>query len=86
MEYRLKVNHTQNSVTTELKVNSAPNKISIDPDPVATILYVDRWGMLSETNGGAATAMDMAITLQAKVRPTAAPSGSVLLAAGASCK
>ena len=56
-----KVNHTQNSVTTELKVNSAPNKISIDPDPVATILYVDRWGMLSETNGGAAAAMDIAL-------------------------
>lgn len=56
-----KVSHTQNGTTTELKVNAAPSKVAIVQSNNKTTLYVDRWGMLSETNGGAAAAMDIAL-------------------------
>lgn len=56
-----KVSLTQNGTTTDLRVNTAPSQISIVQSNSKTILYVDRWGMLSETNGNVAAAMDIAI-------------------------
>ena len=56
-----KITHTQNAVTTDIKVNPAPNKISITHSNGKTLLYVDRWGMRSETSGGAPSAMDIVL-------------------------
>ena len=67
-----KVTHTQNSVTTDIKVNAAPTKISIAQGNGKTALYVDRWGMLSESSGGAATAMDFALYPEGKTQTDAA--------------
>lgn len=57
-----KVTHTQNAVTTDLQVIQAPSKLTLTQGNIKTKLYVDRWGMLSETEGGAATAMDFLLT------------------------
>lgn len=48
-----KVTHTANSITTNLKINPAPVKVAAAQSNGKVILYVDRWGMLSETSGGA---------------------------------
>lgn len=56
-----KVNHTQDGTTTELKVNAAPSRVSIVQSNNEAILYIDRWGMLSEDSGGAQAAMDIAL-------------------------
>ena len=48
-----KVTHTANAVTTDLKVSTAPPRIAATHSNGKLILYVDRWGMLSETSGGA---------------------------------
>ena len=61
-----KVTHTQNGVTTDIKVNAAPTKISIAQSSGKTTLYVARWGMLSESNGGAASAMDFVLYPEGK--------------------
>jgi len=61
-----KITHTQNGVTTDIKVNAAPNKISIAQSNNKTLLYVDRWGMLSESNGGAASAMNFVLYPEGK--------------------
>ena len=56
-----KITHTQDGATTDIKVNPAPSKISIAQSNSKTLLYVDRWGMLSETTGGAPSAMDIVL-------------------------
>ena len=56
-----KITHTQGGDTTDIKVNPAPSKISIAQSNSKTLLYVDRWGMLSETSGGAPSAMDIVL-------------------------
>ena len=52
-----RVTHTINGVTTDLQVTAAPNKVALTQSNGKTQLFVDRWGMLSETNGGIAAAM-----------------------------
>ncbi len=54
-----KVTHTQNGATTDLQVNAAPKKVTLTQSNSKTQLYADRWGMLSETSGGAPAAMDI---------------------------
>lgn len=61
-----KITHTQNGATTDLKVNPAPNKISVTQSNSKTTLYVDRWGMLAESSGGAATQMDFVLYPEGK--------------------
>jgi len=63
-----KITHTQNGVTTDIKVTAAPNKTSIAQSNSKTLLYVDRWGMLSESNGGAANAMDFVLFPEGKTQ------------------
>lgn len=67
-----KVTHTQNGVTTDIKVNAAPTKISIAQSNGKTLLYVDRWGMLSESNGGAASAMNFVLYPEGKAQTDSA--------------
>jgi type IV fimbrial biogenesis protein FimT len=52
-----KVTHTQNGATTDLQINSAPQKTAIAQNNGKTMLFIDRWGMISETNGGVPAAM-----------------------------
>ena len=52
-----RVTHTLNGATTDLQVTAAPNKVALTQSNGKTQLFVDRWGMLSEINGGIATAM-----------------------------
>lgn len=47
-----KVTHTQDSITTDLQSSPKPNRVSIAQNNNKNKLYIDRWGMLSETNGG----------------------------------
>ncbi|WP_119966027.1 GspH/FimT family pseudopilin [Simplicispira lacusdiani] len=54
-----KVNLIQNGATTELKVNAASAKVAITHSNGKTQLFIDRWGMLSETSGGASTTMNL---------------------------
>lgn len=56
-----KVKLTENGATTDLKVTSAPSRVKIDQSNSKTILYIDRWGMISETNGGTPAALDLAL-------------------------
>lgn len=58
-----KVSHTQGATTTDLQVSPAPRKITVTQSGGANVLYVDRWGMLSETSSGA-PALGMNILLQ----------------------
>jgi type IV fimbrial biogenesis protein FimT len=53
-----KVTHTQGGTTTERQVSPAPNKLTVVQSGSSSKvkLYADRWGMLSETKGGAPTA------------------------------
>lgn len=50
-----KVTHTQNATTTDRQVSAPPSKITMVQSNSKVKLYADRWGMLSETNGGAPT-------------------------------
>ena len=52
-----KITHTQNGATTDLQINSAPQKTAIAQNNGKTMLFIDRWGMISETNGGVPAAM-----------------------------
>ncbi|MBA4112656.1 MAG: hypothetical protein C0492_04715 [Verminephrobacter sp.] len=61
-----KVTHTQNGVTTDIKINAAPTRISIAQSSGKTVLYVDRWGILSESSGGLATAMNFVLYPEGK--------------------
>ncbi|WP_148215376.1 GspH/FimT family pseudopilin [[Acidovorax] ebreus] len=54
-----KITHTQAGATTDLQVSPAPTSLSITQSNGSTTLFVDRWGMLSETVGGASTTMDV---------------------------
>lgn len=54
-----KVTHTANAVTTDLKVSTAPPRIAATHSNGKLILYVDRWGMLSETSGGPPSQVDI---------------------------
>ena len=52
----------QNGTPDALQVNPAPNKVSIaQSNSNKTILYIDRWGMVSDDNKGIPAAMNMAI-------------------------
>lgn len=50
-----KVTHTQGTTTTDRQVSAPPSKIKLVQSNSKEKLYADRWGMLSETNGGAPT-------------------------------
>lgn len=54
-----KVTHTENAITTDLRVSTAPAKIAATHSNGKLILYVDRWGMLSETSGGPPSQVDI---------------------------
>ena len=54
-----KVTHTENAITTDLRVNTAPPKIVATHSNGKFVLYVDRWGMLSETSGGPPSQVDI---------------------------
>lgn len=56
-----KVTYTQGSTTSDLQVSPAPSKVTISQSNSKTTLFVDRWGMLSETNGDAPVAMNVLI-------------------------
>ena len=56
-----KITHTQNGATTDLQVNLTPNKTAITQNNGKTMLFIDRWGMISETNGGVPAAMSFPI-------------------------
>lgn len=55
------VSLTQNGTTTDLQTMSAPNKVAISQSASKTTLYVDRWGMLSDSAGGTAQAMNFVL-------------------------
>lgn len=62
-----KLTHTQNGVTTDVKVNAAPSRVSISHSNGKTALYVDRWGMLTEeSSGGVAVAMNFLLYPEGK--------------------
>lgn len=52
-----KVTHTLNGATTDLQNMPAPTKLVLSQSNTKTKLFVDRWGMLSESDGGAPAAM-----------------------------
>ena len=52
-----KVTHTLNGVTTDLQTSPAPTKVALAQNNGKVQIFIDRWGMLSETNGGGAAAM-----------------------------
>lgn len=52
-----KVTHTQGGTTTDLQLIFAPSKLALAQSNTKTKLFVDRWGMMSETDGGAPAAM-----------------------------
>ncbi|MBS0506121.1 MAG: GspH/FimT family pseudopilin [Proteobacteria bacterium] len=56
-----KVTYTQGSTTTDLQVSPVPSKVAISQSNSKTTLFVDRWGMLSETKGEAPVAMNVLI-------------------------
>jgi type IV fimbrial biogenesis protein FimT len=61
-----KVTHTQDGNTTDLQASTTPSKISMTHSNNKNTLYVDRWGMLSETMGGTPTAIDLVIYPEGK--------------------
>ena len=62
-----KVTHTANSVTTDLKITAAPTRVEAAQSNGKLLLYVDRWGMLSETSCGAPAGMSFLL------KPTGKP-------------
>ena len=56
-----RITHTQNGATTDLQVNLTPNKTAMTQNNGTTMLFIDRWGMISETNGGVPAAMSFPI-------------------------
>lgn len=67
-----KIAHTQSGVTTDIKTNAVPSRISIAQNNSKTTLYVDRWGMLTESNGGAASSMNFVLYPEGKSQTGAA--------------
>lgn len=74
-----KISHTQGAVTNDLQITAAPTKTSITLASGDSTIYVDRWGMMSITVGGAPIAMDFLITA---VNKTSADYGSLRLCTG----
>lgn len=56
-----KVTHTVGGATTDLQISAAPNKTTVDQSNNKSMLYLDRWGMLSESNGGAPAVMSIVL-------------------------
>ena len=54
-----KVTHTLGGTTTDLQVSSALTKIATGSSN--TKLYLDRWGMISSTDGGAPATVDIVL-------------------------
>ncbi len=61
-----KVTRTINGTTTDLQISTAPARVSMVQSNSKDKLYLDRWGMLSETSSGAPTALDIAIYPEGK--------------------
>ncbi|MCZ8094618.1 MAG: GspH/FimT family protein [Acidovorax sp.] len=61
-----KVTHTLSGTTKDLQTSMPPAKIGITQSNNKNKLYLDRWGVLSETSGGAPTALDMVIYPEGK--------------------
>jgi type IV fimbrial biogenesis protein FimT len=61
-----KVTRTINGTTTDLQASPAPTRVSVAQSNSKDKLYLDRWGMLSETSSGAPTALDIAIYPEGK--------------------
>ena len=85
-----RVTHTQGATTTELQVVPAPSNIALTQ--AALQLFVDRWGMVSTTNNGAATTTNFLIYPTGKsgspnaIRLCISAGGRILQkAAGAAC-
>ncbi|MCK6415296.1 MAG: GspH/FimT family pseudopilin [Giesbergeria sp.] len=57
-----KVTHTQNGATTDLQSMPAPSKLALSQSNTKTKLFVDRWGMMSESDGGAPAVMNFLLT------------------------
>ena len=60
-----KVTHTQGGTTTDLQTSPAPTRITLTQGAGKVQIFIDRWGMLSETNGGAPAA-----TMEFPIHPT----------------
>lgn len=56
-----KVTHTQSGATTDLQISPAPTKVTLAQNNGKEQIFIDRWGMLSETNGGVPAAMGFPI-------------------------
>lgn len=54
-----KVTYTQNGVTKDLQNSAPPKNISILHSNNKTKIFVDRWGVFSEINGGASSPIDV---------------------------
>lgn len=90
-----KVTHTQGATTTPLQEVPAPNQVAFEQQPTdkaSTKLFVDRWGMVSTTNNGAATTTNFLIYPTGKsgspnaIRLCISAGGRILQkAAGAAC-
>ena len=90
-----RVTHTQGTTTTPLQVVPAPNQVAFEQKPddtASTKLFVDRWGMVSTTNNGAATTTNFLIYPTGKsgssdaIRLCISAGGRILQkAAGAAC-
>ena len=85
-----RVTHTQGATTTELQVVPAPSNVALTQ--AALQLFVDRWGMVSTTNNGAATTTNFLIYPTGKsgspnaIRLCISAGGRILQkAAGAAC-
>ena len=85
-----KVTHTQGATTTTLQEVPAPSNVALTQ--AALQLFVDRWGMVSTTNNGAATTTNFLIYPTGKsgspnaIRLCISAGGRILQkAAGAAC-
>lgn len=54
-----KVTHTQGSITTDLQVSTVTPKVTITQSGGVNKLFVDRWGLISETSGGVPSAINI---------------------------
>ena len=57
-----KVTHTQNGATNDLQNMPAPSRLALSQSNTKTKLFVDRWGMMSESDGGAPAVMNFLLT------------------------
>lgn len=74
-----KVSHTQGVTTTDLQTTDAPTRTDVALASGDSTVYVDRWGMMAVTVGGAPAAMNFLIT---PVNKTSADYGAVRLCTG----